>query len=464
MLAGAGALAAASLVPLASRAAPRGADAAIVLRASSGRARLAGPDRPDTEIWGYGGRVPGPPVVVTQGEEVYARLVNDLPQPTTIHWHGVRLDNAMDGVPDLTQAAVAPGARFDYRFRPPDAGSFWYHPHELASEQMGRGLYGPLIVQERIPPPADQDLLVLLDDWRLDRQGRIDTGFGDLHDAAHMGRLGNVLTINGAREFAIRARARERIRLRLFNVANARIMGLRLSDHEPVIVAIDGQPVAPRAPRNATVVLAPGQRADVLMDMVHLPGKTAPLMIILEDGEVEIGKIIYHAYDLARDDPLPAVAALPPNLAATPFSAGDARRAEIVMQGGAMGRFRDTSMYKGERFDRAGLIEQGQVWTFNGTAALPKQPLFAVRRGEPVAILFRNDTRWPHAMHVHGHHFRELDSEGSVSPVWHDTVLIGPTESRTVALVADNPGKWLIHCHMIEHHAAGMATWFSVGV
>ena len=123
-------------------------------------------ERP-TPIWGYDGLSPGPTLRVKQGEELKVRLVNDLDQPTVIHWHGLRIDNAMDGVPHLTQMPVAPGQSFDYRFTPPDAGTFWYHTHFGSSEQLARGLYGVLIVEEPDAPPVDRDLMLVIDDWRL---------------------------------------------------------------------------------------------------------------------------------------------------------------------------------------------------------------------------------------------------------------------------------------------------------
>ena len=121
------------------------------LRATPGSARLAPPDYPETPIWGYDGRVPGPVLRMAQGERLIRRFVNELPQPSTIHWHGIRIANPMDGVPDLTQAPVPPGGDFLYDFVAPDAGTWWYHPHHRSWEQVARGLYGALIVEEPAP-------------------------------------------------------------------------------------------------------------------------------------------------------------------------------------------------------------------------------------------------------------------------------------------------------------------------
>ena len=148
------------------------------LHARPGAARLAPDDFPETPIWGYGGRVPDPTIRVPQGARVSRRFLNGLPQASTVHWHGVRLENPMDGAPELTQPVVPLGADFVYDFAPPDAGTYWYHPHERAWEQMARGLYGALVVEEAKPPEVDRDEVLLLDDWRLAPDASIHESFG----------------------------------------------------------------------------------------------------------------------------------------------------------------------------------------------------------------------------------------------------------------------------------------------
>lgn len=458
MLAGSGAAAAVMLAP---RAPLFAQGMPIVLKPAPGFTSIMGVDGPRTPILGYGGRVPGPPIVVRQGGEVHARLENTLDEPTAIHWHGVRLANAMDGVPGLTQKPVAPGESFDYRFTPPDAGSFLYYPLTSPSEQVGRGLYGPLIVQEKDEPFADQDLIVLLDDWRLSEDGTIEETFGHLHDASQGGRRGNWLTVNGSGRFDIRTRSKERVRVRLFNAANARTMAMRFSGHDPVLIALDGQPVAPVPVSNATVALAPGQRAEIFIDMKHLPGKAAPIVVVQDEKEVNIGRIAYHAYDIAHEDPLPEVARLPANLSAR-IDLEAAKRAEIDIHGGSGGRLEGGGTYKGKSYDAAGLVEQGQVWTMNGAAGLADAPLISVNKGDSAVILFRNGTKWPHPMRIHGHHVRTVNTDGTLDPAWRDTVVVEPESERAVAFVADNPGKWLVRCQVMEHFAAGMAAWISV--
>jgi FtsP/CotA-like multicopper oxidase with cupredoxin domain len=199
-----------SLVPLTSRLTlAEKPDEFRVLAAKPGSTRLLGKNGPSTEIWGYDGQVPGPVLRARRGGEIRVRLLNQLTQPTSIHWHGIRIKNSMDGAAGLTQKPVEPGDTFEYRFSLPDAGTYWYHPHMLASEQMDRGLYGLLIVDESSPIEIDQDIALLLDDWRLEKDGRIHESFGNFHDAAHQGRYGNYLTVNGQESQEIPVRTNE---------------------------------------------------------------------------------------------------------------------------------------------------------------------------------------------------------------------------------------------------------------
>ncbi|MHB1220364.1 MAG: multicopper oxidase family protein, partial [Alphaproteobacteria bacterium] len=201
-----------------------------------GRTHLIGRSRPQTDVWAYDGVVPGPTLRVRQGEPVRIVVENRLTEETTVHWHGIRLPNTMDGVPGLTQPPIKPGESFTYEFTPPDAGTFWYHPHANSLQQIGRGLAGALIVEETEPVPVDRDVLWVLADWRLTADGQIASGFGNAMEAAMSGRVGNTVTLNGGVPADEKVRAGERVRLRLINAALARIMALRFEGHRPVIV------------------------------------------------------------------------------------------------------------------------------------------------------------------------------------------------------------------------------------
>ncbi|MCY4489397.1 MAG: multicopper oxidase domain-containing protein, partial [Deltaproteobacteria bacterium] len=145
--------------------------APLRLKAGPVTARMLPEDDRLTSMLGFNGSTPGPELRVRQGDRLSVSFENGAGQASTIHWHGIHLDNAMDGVPDLTQAAVRPGETFHYAFDVPHAGTYWYHAHHRSWEQVARGLYGPLIVEERDPPPVDRDITVVLDDWRLERNG-----------------------------------------------------------------------------------------------------------------------------------------------------------------------------------------------------------------------------------------------------------------------------------------------------
>ena len=226
----------------------------LVLRAGPGAAQLAPSGFPETSIWGYEGRVPGPIIRVPQGERVTRRFVNELPQASTVHWHGVRLENAMDGAPEVTQSAVPPGRDFVYSFIPPDAGTYWYHPHERAWEQMARGLYGALIVEEPEPPFVDRDEVLLIDDWRLTEEAQLhEESFGAIGDWSHGGRTGNWITVNGKSAWTRTVSRHERLRVRRRqpgrlapSLPHARALGLRHADLVRCLL-IHAAPSDPRA-------------------------------------------------------------------------------------------------------------------------------------------------------------------------------------------------------------------------
>ncbi len=433
------------------------ADPVSVLRAAPGTARLAPAEYPKTPIWGYGGATPGPILRVRQGERLTRLFVNALPQPSTVHWHGIRIDNAMDGVPDLTQAPVPPGGEFLYDFVAPDAGTYWYHPHNRTWEQMARGLYGALIVEEPHPPEVDRDEVLLIDDWRLTDDASIDESFGAMMDWSHAGRLGNWLTVNGEGDFRLAVGQLERLRLRLVNTANARVFSLAMEGLDGWIVALDGQPLASPEPIGR-MTLAPAQRMDLIVDVTAGPGAEASLTFLDRDERFPIAS--FEVADEVRGLRLPTPDPLPENPVPVPGSLADAHRVSLRMEGGAMGGMRG-AMMGGRMMDMRQLVEAGRVWSFNGRADMPDEPLVSAAAGETVRIEMVNDTAWPHAMHLHGHHFRKIASDGRLGPL-RDTTLVAQNETVEIAFAADNPGDWLLHCHMLEHSAAGMMTWIRV--
>ena len=422
-------------------------------------ARLAPPDFPETPIWGYEGHVPGPLIRLRQGERLRRRFVNELPQASTVHWHGIRIDNAMDGVPELTQAAVPGGGDFLYDFVTPDAGTYWYHSHNRTWEQMARGLYGALVVDEADGGPAvDRDEILLIDDWRLTQEAEIDPRFGNMGDRSHGGRIGNWVTVNGDGDWQREVRRHERLRLRLVNAANARIFLLELQGLEGWIVALDGQPLADPTPAR-NLVLAPAQRADLIVDVIGEEGSRSFLLSREREGVFSLAEFLVAGS--GRPNRHAAPAPLLPNPVAPLRGLGDARRATLLMQGGAMGGM-DGAVMGGRMTDIRDMVAQGKVWAFNGVADFPAEPLLELATGETARIAIVNETAWPHAMHLHGHHFRKIAADGTTGPL-RDTILLDREETAEIGFVADNPGDWLLHCHMPEHAEGGMRTWFRVG-
>ena len=371
----------------------------------------------------------------------------------------------MDGVPDLTQEAVPPGGSFTYDFTVPDAGTFWYHPHTRVWEQMARGLYGSLIVEERDAVPFDRDLTLLIDDWRLDEDKQVhEESFGRIGEWAHGGRYGNWPTVNGHHRPNFDVGAGERIRLRLINTCNARILALRLnSDRDVSVIAIDGQPVSPYDAGRQTILLAPAQRVDVALEESPLGETAAFLEEISQDFPVRLAGFTNSVISSTPRAKSNAFSSLPSNPLSTRLDLSDAREMELTMEGGAMGRMR-SAMFNGREMDIDKLVDAGKVWALNGTVGMTDKPFFQVPKGRTVVVNIVNNTAFEHPMHIHGHHFKVLSRNGngvSHAP-WRDTQLIDRGEKATVAFVADNPGKWAFHCHTLEHAAGGMITWFEV--
>ena len=438
-----------------------------VFRLKSGPAKIdiLGGSYPKTDVWAYGGNVPGPELRYQQGERLSVAFENNIPQPSTVHWHGLRLPNAMDGVPGLTQAAVDPGGSYAYEFDLPDAGTFWYHPHVKSSEQIGRGLYGPLIVDEKTPPKVARDITWVLDDWRMSEDGQIDPSFHQMHDMSHSGRMGNVATLNGRNSETFNVRAGERIRLRLINAANARSFALDFEGHSPQVIAMDGQPVKPFEPKSGEIALGSGQRVDLIIDMAGKPGARFDITdTYYSRSPYKFLTLVYDDTKPLRENPMDT----PIELARNPVAIPDPKTTsnnEFVISGGAMGGMRQAS-FEGGIYQIQDLVEQGKVWAINGVVFDPKkpEPMFTFKRGSSERLTFRNDTAWPHPIHLHGHVFKVVSRNGvkEQREIWSDTIMIESEETVEVLFVADNPGDWLLHCHVLEHHEAGMASTIRV--
>ena len=419
------------------------------LTAAPANHRFGGEDKPLSDLMLYNGQSPGPALTARKGDILEVEFVNQLDQPTTIHWHGIRNLNEMDGVPDLTQAAVEPGERFIYRFPLKDAGSFWYHAHNRTFEQVARGLYGPLIVTEETDWNETRDILLLADDWRLDEDYQLDdASFGNLHDWSHGGRLGNWLTINGSSQPEISVPASGPVRLRLMNAANARVLSFQLAQKQPMqIISLDGAPCSPF--EIETLRLGPAQRADILIP------DSAVLTSLLEVTASPGFQAARFKHEITTS---PALGPINPDPLYSFPDTSKARIVDIHMQGGAMGNLSSAVFEGQERSLRDLAINDQKFWAFNGQVGGYDHLLAELNRGDVTVLRVFNDTRWEHTMHLHGHHFwvnsREFGAD--MRPVLRDTYLMAPGETAELVFVADNPGLWLFHCHMLEHHAGGM--------
>ncbi len=438
------------------------ADGFVTLTAAEAKAPIGGGDYQPAAVWAYNGTVPGPIIRAKQGEEVRIRFVNNLSQPSTIHWHGIRIENAMDGVAGLTQDPVQPGESFDYVFTPPDAGSFWYHPHARTWEQLARGLYGMLIIEERETPQFDADIALMVDDWRLDEKGAIhEASFKSMRDWSHAGRLGNWLTVNGQSQPGFEVPAGGRTRLRFANASNARVMPLEIQGGRSTIIAFDGQPVPPqKIDKDEAIEIAPAQRVDVVLEAPDAIGHKINLAF---KNRAETLNICTFQTVAPKKPVSSGSISLPENPLDHNLDVENAQEVDLVMEGGAMGAMREAT-YKGEKMDIRELVGEGKVWAFNGIVGKADKAFFTAERGRTVTVNMVNQTSWPHAMHFHGHHFKIIERNGQQvdEPAWRDTVLMHADERVKIIFKADNPGKWMVHCHMLEHQAAGMAAWFEV--
>jgi FtsP/CotA-like multicopper oxidase with cupredoxin domain len=320
----------------------------------------------------------------------------------------VRLSNIMDGVAGLTQPPVQPGASFDYRFQPPDAGTFYYRAN--SADQADGGLYGALIVEEREPVDADRDVVLML-------------------GTADAAQLRAPLLVNGAVQPDIPIGVGERLRIRVINATGVRGLSFKVQGHTPWVMAIDAQPVEPFLPKDGRAGLAPGNRVDLFFDAVGAAGAVAPVLAGIRD-EAPIARLVYQA----GSRPPRRVGLQPRPLPSNPLPA---------------------------RIDLGNALRVAMTIGASGEKAAAS--IFSVSRGRSVNLALQNPGGHPHVVHVHGHHFRLLDRlDDGWKPYWLDTLVVGELGER-IAFVADNPGKWLIESRMLDRSNAGTAAvWFAV--
>jgi FtsP/CotA-like multicopper oxidase with cupredoxin domain len=395
-----------------------------------------------------------------RGDTLVTTLENRLPpglEEMSVHWHGLRIPNAEDGVPYLTQRPVPVGERYGYRFAPPDAGTFWFHTHCNTAETIGRGLLGVLVVEGDETEPYDADVLLCLKDWRIGDDGAFLPFLTD-EGAARAGSFGTVRSANGDPAPRIPLPAGGDCRLRLLNVDPTRIPEIGVEGAEAAIVAIDGVAVPPvplrswrlgPAMRLDLVVRAPADGGEARLVDYHAP-QPVTLATLAGTGETRRTTAFQPApllmADLAEPD-LPNALPLTLTFSATATGLSVAEIADDTASP-PLGPLCVTR--------RSFWAINKAPWPDGGHAVLPP-PLATLERGRTYRLTLHNVTPHPHPIHIHGHFFRVLSStRREVMPHWADTVLLTPKERLELALVADNPGDWMLHCHIIEHQETGM--------
>ena len=404
----------------------------------------------------YAPDAPPPVLRVKQGETLVADLQNGLPEPTTVHWHGIRLDNAMDGVPYLTQPLVDPGERFRYSVAVPDAGTYWYHPHCNTLTQMGRGLTGLLIVEEPADPGFDTEVALNLRDFRLGEDGQFVTQFIP-RQAARAGTFGTVLTANWQRNPVFDAPAGGLVRLRLAATDVTRIYKLRIAGAQARVIALDANPVPAPFPLTATedFAVGPGQRMDLAVLMPAEEGADVVLDTLAGTRIEPLATLRAVGADRRRS--LDELAPLPAN----PIAEPDLANAETIpfaftatADTNAVQSFCGSLGYTFWAINR-------QAWP--GDIPDPGGPLAVLKQGNSYVFSLINRTPHTHPIHLHGLAFRLLRSnKRALMPLVTDTALVLPDERIDVAFVADNPGDWAFHCHIIEHQKTGMTGYIRV--
>ena len=449
-------------------------------------------------MYGFNGQYPGPLIEVARGSEIVVAFSNHLPESTTVHWHGVRLDNRFDGAADLTQAAVSPGGTFTYRVRFPDAGIYWYHPHVREDVQQELGLYGNLLV--RSPDgaeygPANREQVLLLDDLLVGASGPIPLG-RESPTHALMGRFGNLFLVNGEPDYRLAVRRGEVIRFFLTNASNTRTMNLSFPGARMKVVAADAGPFE-RETWVESVVIAPAERYVVhvrfdrpgkvalvnrVQGLDHLFGRFFPEVDTL--GTVDV------AAEQVRED-------LSASFATLRRDTATARQLEPYQE--FLQRPADKSLIltletRGLPPVTQRLLQLDSIYfapvEWSGTmpmmnwASTGRQVRWVLRdpatrrenmdidwrfqRGTPVKLRLVNERLSFHGMqhpiHVHGQRFLVLAVNGVASDdlVWKDTVLVPAGSVVDILLDPSNPGRWMLHCHIAEHLSAGMMLAFTV--
>src|SRR5215207_3513053 len=363
------------------------------------------------------GTSPGPEIRVIQGQLVEVHLRNEsVAAGVALHWHGVDVPNAMDGVAGVTQDTVPVGGQFTYRFVADRAGSFWYHSHQVSNPQVAGGLLGSLVVTPKSGIAQQADVSAI----------------------AHT--YGGLRTINGkAEDLRVETRPGQRARVRITNTDNGSMQVWTSGSFR--LLAVDGTEVnRPTEVSDRAVTLTAGARADI---EVQVPSDGSAVRVQLSKASAVI---------------------VGPQGAEVPAPPQPGEELDLLTYGSPAQLGFDPAQAT-RRFDyligrRPGFVRgrPGMWWTINGHL-YPNVPMFVVREGDVALVHIENRSSEVHPMHLHGHRMVVLARDGVAatgSPWWVDSLNVAANESYDVAFVADNPGIWMDHCHNLKHAAYGM--------
>jgi suppressor of ftsI len=450
-------------------------------------------------MYGYNGQYPGPLIKAERGSTITVEFTNEIEMPTTVHWHGIRIDNRFDGVPDVTQAPVLPKGEFTYEIKFPDSGIYWYHPHVREDIQQDLGLYGNMLVtpnEAGYYNPVNREETLILDDLLIDELGLFP--WGD-RAATHalMGRFGNVMLVNGLTDYRLEVKKGEVVRFYLTNVANARTFNLVFGGAPIKVIGSDVSKYE-RESRVESVVIAPAERyiVEVLFAepgeypitnsiqaiddfMGEFRPKTIPMGTVVvsddpvsesyaepfrelhENADVEADIEAYRKYfDKPVDHRLQLVLDvedLPvPIIRAMQFEAGLYSPPVEWNDGMPMMNMLSSAeqVHWILRDPDTGKENMDIDWQFH--------------RGDVAKIRIYNDPSTIHPMnhpiHLHGQRYLVLSLDGvsNENLVWKDTAIVPVGSTMDILADMSNPGEWMLHCHIAEHLHAGMMTTFTV--
>lgn len=401
--------------------------------------------RPEKTItaWGFNNQVPGPVLMAKKGDTLVVRVQNNLPEATMVHWHGIRLPATMDGTGEV-QKPILPGESFEYRFIVPDAGTFWYHSHQNETVQMEKGMYGGIVIEDDTDPVMDDDRILVLDDMQLSSNNEFKR-HGPLGRwiERHDGREGSTNLINGKEALALQMYAGQTERWRIVNAASARYFKLSLDGKPFKVIGTDGGLL--EYPRTETeLLITPGERFDIVVGP-------------FKEGEVfSINSLPYHRVTMLKAklqkyarvhvlERKESIAVLPDKLteiiSLAPQDAEVNRKVKLSVDPSLKHVIDFRVNSKMHSLDRPVMVGDLQIWEISNTSLMD------------------------HPFHLHGFFFQVLEENGKapVYKAWKDTYNLKPGSKINIAWMPDNrPGKWMYHCHIIEHHAAGMMANFEV--